>query len=104
MKYNGSMEQIGKAIREYSDVAGLDTIRFFELALTLNGKKSNLKRGDFECFGASLKLSEVQIRKAVTNLTAALNNALPCALKNSFLPQPVQEQIGELIRQQMLKL
>ncbi len=153
LKYNGSMEQIGKAIREYSDVAGLDTIRFFELALfcfltgnsdmhlknfslirrpdghyelspaydlvpvkiimpedkeelalTLNGKKSNLKRGDFERFGVSLKLSEVQIRKAVTNLTEALNNALLDALKSSFLPQPMQEQIGELIRQQMLKL
>lgn len=32
-KYNGSMEQIGKAIRAYSDVAGLDVIRFFELAV-----------------------------------------------------------------------
>lgn len=153
LKYNGSMEQIGKAIREYSDVAGLDTIRFFELALfcfltgnsdmhlknfslirrpdghyelspaydlvpvkiimpedreelalTLNGKKNNLKRVDFERFGASLKLSEVQICKAVTNLTEALNNALLDALKSSFLPQPMQEQIGELIRQQMLKL
>lgn len=153
LKYNGSMEQIGKAIREYSDVAGLDTIRFFELALfcfltgnsdmhlknfslirrpdghyelspaydlvpvkiimpedreelalTLNGKKNNLKRVDFERFGASLKLSEVQIRKAISNLTEALNNALPGALKSSFLPQPMQEQIGELIRQQMLKL
>ena len=32
-KYNGSMEQIGKAIRSYSDVAGLDLMRFFELAV-----------------------------------------------------------------------
>ena len=32
-KYNGSMEQIGKAIRAYSDVPGLDCIRFFELAV-----------------------------------------------------------------------
>lgn len=32
-KYRGSMEQIGKAIRQYSDIPGLDTIRFFELSL-----------------------------------------------------------------------
>jgi len=153
LKYNGSMEQVGKALREYSDVAGLDAIRFFELALfcfltgnsdthlknfslirrpdghyelspaydlvpvriimpedkeelalALNGKKSNLRRVNFESFGASLKLSEAQIRKTITNLTAMLNNALPDALTSSFLPQTMQEQISELIRQQMLKL
>ena len=30
-KYNGSMEQIGKALRQCSDIVGLDMIRFFEL-------------------------------------------------------------------------
>ncbi len=32
-KYNGSMEQIGKAIRIHSDAPGLDAVRFFELGL-----------------------------------------------------------------------
>ena len=32
-KYNGSMEQIGKALRRYSDVPGLDAVRLFELAI-----------------------------------------------------------------------
>ena len=32
-KYNGSMEQIGKALRQHSDAPGLDTLAFFELAL-----------------------------------------------------------------------
>ncbi|MCQ2380303.1 MAG: HipA domain-containing protein [Victivallaceae bacterium] len=32
-KYNGSMEQIGKAIRMHSDAAGLDLVRFFELSI-----------------------------------------------------------------------
>ena len=32
-KYNGSMEQIGKAIRLYSDTPGLDLVRFFEITL-----------------------------------------------------------------------
>ncbi len=32
-KYNGSMEQIGKAIRRFSAAPGLDALGFFELAL-----------------------------------------------------------------------
>jgi serine/threonine-protein kinase HipA len=32
-KYHGSMEQVGKAIREYSSMPGLDAVRFFELTL-----------------------------------------------------------------------
>lgn len=32
-KYNGSMEQIGKALRRYSSVPGLDIVRFFERAV-----------------------------------------------------------------------
>ena len=149
-KYNGSMEQIGKAIREYSDVAGLDLIRFFELvlfcfltgnsdmhlknfslirhpdghyelapaydlvpvkiimpedkeelALTLNGKKSNLKRIDFEQFGATLKLSETQVRNAVLHLTEAVAKALPAALQASFLPQAMQKQIAELAQRRV---
>ena len=32
-KYSGSMEQIGKALREYSDAAGLDAVRYLELAV-----------------------------------------------------------------------
>ena len=152
-KYNGSMEQIGKAIRAYSDVAGLDLIRFFELAvfcfmtgnsdmhlknfslirrpdghhelspaydlvpvriimpedkeelaLTLNGKKSKLKRTDFEQFGAALKLSERQIRKAVGHLADAVSEALPTALQASFLPPEMQEKTAELIRKQTQKL
>ncbi len=32
-KYNGSMEQVGKLIRQFSAVPGLDIARFFELSL-----------------------------------------------------------------------
>ena len=152
-KYNGSMEQIGKAIRSYSDVAGLDLIRFFELAvfcfltgnsdmhlknfslirlpdghyelspaydlvpvriimpedkedlaLTLQGRKSNLKRADFERFGAALQLSEIQIRKAVSHLVLAVSEALPTVLQASFLPQEMQEQIASLVRRQTQRL
>lgn len=32
-KYNGSMEQVGKALRKYSDAPGLDAVRLFELTV-----------------------------------------------------------------------
>ena len=32
-KYNGSMEQVGKALRKYSNAPGLDAVRLFELAV-----------------------------------------------------------------------
>jgi serine/threonine-protein kinase HipA len=152
-KYNGSMEQIGKAIRAYSDVAGLDLIRFFELsvfcfltgnsdmhlknfsliryldghyelspaydlvpikiimpedkeelALTLHGKKCNLKRADFEQFGTALNLSEKQIRNAVNHLAQAVSEALTSALNASFLPPKMQEKTAELIKRQAQRL
>ena len=32
-KYNGSMEQVGKALRKYSDAPGLDAVRLLELTI-----------------------------------------------------------------------
>uniref|UniRef100_UPI00258F8068 HipA domain-containing protein n=1 Tax=uncultured Victivallis sp. TaxID=354118 RepID=UPI00258F8068 len=32
-KYNGSMEQVGKALREYSNFPGLDAVRLYELTI-----------------------------------------------------------------------
>jgi serine/threonine-protein kinase HipA len=107
-KYKGSMEQIGKIIKEHSDNPQLDQLSFFErtlfcfltgnadmhlknwslmrtptnvlmlspaydllstklaipeddeeMALPLNGKKSNLKRQDFDSFAERIGLSAV---------------------------------------------
>ena len=152
-KYNGSMEQIGKALREYSSVPGLDVIRYFELALfcfltgnsdmhlknfsllqqkngewelspaydlvpvkvilpqdteelalTLNGKKNRLKRSDFETFGVSLKLNEVQIRKAVQRITDSLEKFLPETLQESFLPEEMQLAVNTLIKERIARI
>lgn len=152
-KYNGSMEQIGKALREYSSVPGLDVIRYFELALfcfltgnsdmhlknfsllqqqngewelspaydlvpvkvilpqdteelvlTLNGKKNRLKRSDFETFGVSLKLNEVQIRKAVQRITDSLEKFLPETLQESFLPEEIQLAVNTLITERIARI
>lgn len=152
-KYNGSMEQIGKALREYSSVPGLDVIRYFELALfcfltgnsdmhlknfsllqqkngewefspaydlvpikvilpqdteelalTLNDKKNRLKRSDFETFGMSLKLNEVQIRKAVQRITDSLEKFLPDTLQESFLPEDMQLAVNTLIKERIARI
>ena len=152
-KYHGSMEQIGKALREYSSAPGLDVIRYFELALfcfltgnsdmhlknfsllqqengewglspaydllpvkvilpqdaeelalTLNGKKSRLKRSDFERFGLTLKLNEVQIRKAVQRITDLLERFLPETLQESFLPEEMQLAVNTLITERIARI
>ena len=152
-KYHGSMEQIGKALREYSSAPGLDVIRYFELALfcfltgnsdmhlknfsllqqengewglspaydllpvkvilpqdaeelalTLNGKKSRLKRSDFERFGLTLKLNEVQIRKAVQRITDLLERFLPETLQESFLPEEMQLAVNTLITERIARM
>ncbi len=152
-KYNGSMEQIGKALRNYSFVPGLDVIRFFELAvfsyltgnsdmhlknfsllqnekgnwelspaydlvpvkiilpqdtdelaLTLNGKRNRIKRIDFEIFGATLKLNDVQIRKTIQRITDSLEKSLPEALQESFLPDEMQLAITTLITERTAKI
>ena len=147
------MEQIGKALREYSTVPGLDVIRYLELALfcfltgnsdmhlknfsllqqkngewelspaydlvpvkvilpqdteelalTLNGKKNRLKRSDFETFGMSLKLNEVQIKKAVQRITDSLEKFLPETLQESFLPEEMQLAVNTLIKERIARI
>lgn len=147
------MEQIGKALREYSAVSGLDVIRYFELAifcfltgnsdmhlknfsllqkenrrwelspaydlvpvkiilpqdaeelaLTLNGKKNRLKLRDFEIFGASLKLNDIQIKKAVQRITGSLTMFLPETLQESFLPEDMQFAVNSLISERIARL
>lgn len=135
-KYNGSMELVGRTLRQFSSQPGLDAIRFFELAvfcfltgnsdmhlknfssmrnelgemvltpaydlvpvrmilpqdkeemaLTLNGKKSNLRWKDFQSFGIGIGLSLAQCKKGIARILEASHHQLPSALECSFLPQ-----------------
>ncbi len=152
-KYHGSMEQIGKALRLYSDTPGLDVLRLFELAifsfltgnsdmhlknfsllqfadrhyelspaydlvpvklllpedheelaLTLCGKKNNLKRNDFERFGATLRLNEKQIQQTFTRLFKSLRHHLTDTLATSFLPEAMKTQMRRLIEARLLHI
>ena len=133
-KYRGSMEQVGRALRDISSAPGLDALRLYELALfcfltgnsdmhlknfsmlrtpdgawnlapaydlvpvrillpsdreelalTLDGKKSNLRADSFARFAASLRLSDIQRRRAEARILDAFRKNLPVALDASFL-------------------
>jgi len=152
-KYNGSMEQIGKALRQYSSVPGLDIVRFFELAvfsflsgnsdmhlknfslirladghyelspaydlvpvklvmpadqeemaLTLNGKKSNIKRQDFEQFGKTIGLTLPQIQKAIFRICKAAQANLSDALACSFMSNEMNSLFSTLFKTRFGKI
>lgn len=67
-----------------------------ESAITVNGKKSRLQRGDFDALAATLGLTGRQI----TNSHARLHRGLAAAMEvisNSFLSQDKQEAFRRLI-------
>ena len=67
-----------------------------ELALSLDGKKANLRAGNFARFAASLRLSETQRRRAEERLMARFHANLDDALESSFLSQGFQDSFRSL--------
>ncbi|MBC8415274.1 MAG: HipA domain-containing protein [Candidatus Cloacimonetes bacterium] len=67
-----------------------------EMALTLNGKKSNIKESDFKLFSENIGLNE----KQVNNVFQKFKNILPKALEfidHSFLSNSKKEEFRELL-------
>ena len=149
-KYRGSMEQIGKAIRECSDIPGLDIVRFFELslfcfltgnsdmhlknfsllrcqdghyelspaydlvpvkiilpedneemALTINGKKNRISKNDFLAFGRALKMSDIQIQKAMERIVKSVQITLTQCIGESFMPPKMNDAVLVLINERI---
>ncbi len=152
-KYNGSMEQVGKALREFSNFPGLDAVRLYELtlfcflignsdmhlknfslirrengeyalspaydllpvnlllpadreelALSLCGKKTNLKKNDFIRFAEHLGLTPAQQEKTTAKLLRNTTKNLPEALSRSFLPPQMQTEIADLCQTRQARL
>lgn len=151
-KYNGSYEQIGKAIMKYSSNPGLDVVNYFEqvvfsfltgnadmhlknfsllkdpemgytlcpaydmvasalvvekdfeeLALNLNGKKRKIQQKDFVVAMRLFNISD----KAIENIFAKFELSIPAWLefiRISFLPNDVQDNFIELIKQKTVQL
>jgi serine/threonine-protein kinase HipA len=151
-KYNGSMEKVGKAILKYSDYAGNDAIRFFELtlfcfitgnadmhlknfsllknldrdimlspaydllstkilmpedkedlALTLNGKKNNLRKKDFELFAEKLGVTQ-KTKDVIINKFFSSQQTLNKTIDASFLKVDTKILYKELIEQRLDRL
>jgi len=72
-----------------------------QLALTLNGKKSNLKKDDFMAFadacGILLNSAEKMIR-----MVADMRPAYLSMCRESFLPEEMKEALGKLIIERMI--
>jgi serine/threonine-protein kinase HipA len=151
-KYNGSMEKVGKAILKYSDYAGNDAIRFFELTLfcfitgnadmhlknfsllknldgeitlspaydllstkilmpedkeelglTLNGKKNNLRKKDFDLFAEKLGVTQ-KTKEVIINKFLSSHQTLDETTDASFLKNETKILYKELIKQRLNRL
>jgi len=151
-KYSGSMEKVGKAILKYSDYAGNDAIRFFELtlfcfitgnadmhlknfslltnednevtlspaydllstkilmpedkeelALTLNGKKSNLRKKDFELFAEKLGIND-KVKESVYKKFFSSIKDFNEMIDKSFIKGETKILYKELIEQKLDRL
>ena len=74
-----------------------------ELALTLNGKKRKLTRHDFETAMLSSGLNE----KVVSNIFRKFLRIYPqweATIRNSFLPEDLQEAYWQLIKERILTI
>lgn len=67
-----------------------------ELALTVNGKKANLRRADFEHLATSLGLSETQSTRAIARICKAFQSRLDEAFHVSFLSEGFQTRFSQL--------
>ena len=152
-KYKGSMEQVTKVVKKYSDNPMLDALTLFEItlfsfivgnadmhlknfsliyehnlnmlapaydllstrlviperkdpeetALTINGKKSNLKRKDFEIYSKNINLSEKQFNNVFDKFTRTIPIALDF-IGNSFLSENKKEELKKLINVRTIQL
>lgn len=74
-----------------------------ESALTINGRKKKITRDDFEMFGKTIKLTNIQIKNTFKRILKNAENNLTQALNNSFLSLDQQTKINQLF-QNRLKL
>ena len=71
-----------------------------ELALPMNGKKSKLRKSDFNEFASSLEINSTSIGKIHKNFTAKAESLLT-VVENSFLCAETKSRYKELLAQQI---
>ena len=151
-KYKGSMEQVGKVVRKFSENRGFDILEFFEvavfsfltgnadmhlknfslvrssdgsislspaydlvatkiampedkeeMALTINGKKRNLRKSDFEMLGKSLGINEKVMGNSFAKFADGYQDAINFVEK-SFLKKSLREEYATLFKERARRL
>ncbi len=74
-----------------------------ESALTINGRRRRLDRGDFMQFGEALQLSKTQIENVFRRFSAHLGDAFEL-LKKGFPSAGMKEQYRELLKMRATRL
>jgi serine/threonine-protein kinase HipA len=151
-KYKGSMEQIGRILKRFSDNRGFDLVEFFRLAvvsflignadmhlknfsllqasdgsvalspaydlvatklvlaedmeetaLSINGKKRNLRESDFRTFSRSLGISDVVYKNTLGELAGLLPQA-SAFLNKGFLDESMRDSYRTLLEERSVRL
>jgi serine/threonine-protein kinase HipA len=151
-KYKGSMEQIGKTIKQFSENRGFDLVEFFritifsfltgnadmhlknfsllrssddgvalspaydlvattliipedkeETALTINGKKGNLRKSDFQVLANSLGVSETVYKNTMIEFSELLPDAIEF-IGSSFLKDALRDDYRKLLAERSVRL
>ena len=74
-----------------------------ELALTLNGKKRNIRRNDFITFAENSDISREAAEKII-NKVVSLSDTYINLCRNSYLPEDMKASLEELILSRISKL
>lgn len=71
-----------------------------QLALTMNGKKQNIRRKDFLCFGDAIGLPQNVAEKMMDRISKCEETYLNMC-EESYLPDDIKEQLKSLIQQRV---
>lgn len=74
-----------------------------DLALTLNGKKRNLRKKDFLIFADYCGINKIAARKMIQNMILKENTFINLC-ENSYLPRNMKDDLINLIKQRIIRL
>ena len=74
-----------------------------ELALTLNGRKKKLQRGDFIKSAATLGIENVIVERLINKYIKLLPK-FKAVIQSSFLSAELKEKYGELLKERLARL
>ena len=74
-----------------------------EVALTLNGKKQNIRKKDFLCLAENLEISKKTAEAFIKRITGFEERYVEC-VADSYLPEDMRNAVAKLIRERINRL